>query len=284
VNYDIKIIGDSEDNGKIEFERLNLITKSTKALQLRLQSLIGSVSEGTLMTIDCDYFVDTIKGEQLDLFNPKNQLLDCTPMALVINAFNSALNEHEEDIDKPLLKALSNFKDNFISDNEIFYLANRGSLPEVKLTKNDFLKINLLEEGIPDSNKVIIHGKLDEIKVSKGRLGLQTDTGLVTLFAKSSQILAAIFEFVGKEIAIAGMAHYKPNGQVSFVEVQEFSKPNASDKYFSKKPSAMTAEQQLLFQTKQGKGVNVLNAIIETQGLLEDFSDEEFEEMLKAVK
>jgi hypothetical protein len=311
MNYDIKIIGDSEDNGKIEFERLSLLTKSTKdiatkalmlhlkgfsdiapdkhikkALQLRLQSLIGSKTEGTLMTIDCDVFADTITGEQLDLFNPKNQLLECTPMALVINAFNAALNEnqHETDIDKPLLKALSNFKDNFISDGEIFYLANRGSLPEVKLTKKDFLKISLLEESIPDAHKVIIYGKLDEIKVSKGRLGLQTDKGFVTLFAKSTQILAAIFEFVGKEITVSGMAHYKPNGQLSFIEVQEFSKPDASDKYFSKKPTAMTAEQQLLFQAKQGKGGDVLNVISETQGLLEDFSDKEFEEMLKAVK
>ena len=308
MNYDIKIVGEDEDNGLIEFDRLNLLTKSTKdiatkalmlqirgfsditpdkhlkkALEMRLQSLVGSEKDGTSMTIDCNLFSETIKGLQLDIFKPKEQLLEATPMALVINSFHSALsdNQNEADIDKPLLKSLLNFKKNFISDNEIFYLANRGTVPEVKLTKNDFKKISLLEESIPEPNKVIVNGQLDEIKVSKGRLGLQTEKGIVTVIAKNETVLNSIFEYVGKEITITGLAHYKPNGQVSFIEVQEFGKPNATDKYFSKKPNAMTAEQQLLFQAKQGKGTKTLEALINAQGLLDDISDEEFEEMLK---
>ena len=311
MNYDIKIIGNNEDNGLIEFDRLNLLTKSTKdiatkalmlqlrgfsnvnpdkhikkALEFRLQSLIGSEQDGTSMTIDCNHFSETIKGLQLDIFKPKEQLLEATPMSLVINSFHSALSEkqNEADIDKPLLKSLMNFKKNFISDNEIFYLANRGTIPEIKLTKNEFQKISLLEESIPEPKKVIVNGKLDEIKVSKGRLGLQTEKGILTVIAKSESVLNAILEYVGKEITINGMAHYKPNGQVSFVEVQEFGKPNVADKYFSKKPNAMTAEQQLLFQTKQGKGTKTLEALMNAQGLLDDISDDEFNEMLKSVK
>ncbi len=112
MNYDIKIIGEDEDNGLIEFDRLNLFTKSTKdiatkalmlqlrgfsdinpdkhikkALELRLQSLVGSEQEGTSMTIDCNHFAETIKGLQLDVFKPKEQLLEATPMSLVINSF-----------------------------------------------------------------------------------------------------------------------------------------------------------------------------------------------------
>lgn len=309
MNYDIKIVGDDEDNGLIEFDRLNLLTKSTKdiatkalmlqlrgfsdinpdkhikkALELRLKSLVGSEQEGTSMTIDCNNFAETIKGLQLDVFKPKEQLLEATPMSLVINSFHSALNENqnEADIDKPLLKSLINFKRNFISDNEIFYLANRGSVAEVKLTKNDFQKISLLEESIPEPNKVIVNGKLDEIKVSKGRLGLQTEKGVLTVIAKSETVLNTILEYVGKDITISGMAHYKPNGQVSFVEVQEFGKPSEIDKYFSKKPNAMNAEQQLLFQAKQGKGSNSLAALEGIMGLLkDDISDEQFKEILK---
>ena len=309
MNYDIKIIGDIEDNGLIEFDRLSLLTKSTKeiatkalmlqlrgysdikpdkhiskALELRLKSLIGNEKDGTSMTIDCNHFSETIKGLQLDIFKPNEQLLQTTPMALVINSFQSALsnNQLEVDIDKPLLKALINFKKNFITDNEIFYLSNRGSLPEVKLTKNDFLTISLLEESIPEPRKVIVNGKLDEIKVSKGKLGLQTENGIITVIAKSETALNEIFKYIGKEITITGMAHFKPNGQLSFVEVNEFGQPNATDKYFSKKPNAMTAQQQLLFQIKQGKGSNSLAALESIMGLLkDDISDVEFDEMLK---
>lgn len=309
MNYDIKIVCEDDDNGLIEFDRLNLLTKSTKdiatkalmlqlrgfsdlnpdkhikkALEMRLQSLVGNAQDGTSMTIDCYHFSETIKGLQLELFKPKEQLLEASPMSLVINSFHSALNvnQNEADIDKPLLKSLINFKKNFISDNEIFYLANRGSVAEVMLTKNDFQRISLLEESIPEPKKVIVNGQLDEIKVSKGRLGLQTEQGILTVIAKNENILKSIFEFVGKEITISGMAHYKPNGQVSFVEVQEYGKPNASDKYFSKKPSAMNAEQQLLFQVKQGKGSNSLSALEGIMGLLkDDISDDQFKEMIK---
>jgi len=311
MNYDIKIVGDDEDNGLIEFDRLNLLTKSTKdiatkalmlqlrgfsdinpdknikkALELRLKSLVGSEQDGTSMTIDCNNFSETIKGLQLDIFKPKEQLLEATPMALVINSFHSALNENhnEADIDKPLLKSLISFKKNFISDNEIIYLSNRSSVPEVKLTKTDFHKISLLEESIPEPNKVIVNGKLDEIKVSKGRLGLETENGLLTVITKSEAVLNTILEFIGKEITIKGMAHYKPNGQVSFVEVLEFGKPNAADKYFSKKPNAINAEQQLLFQAKQGKSTNSLAALEGIMGLLkDDITDEQFKEILKDV-
>lgn len=308
MNYDIKIVGDNADNGLIEFDRLNLLTKSTKeiatkalmlqlrgysdikpdkhiskALELKLKSLIGNEKDGTSMTIDCNRFSETIKGLQLDIFKPKEQLLQTTPMALVINSFRSALsdNQLEADIDKPLLKSLINFKKNFITDNEIFYLSNRGTIPEVKLTKNDFQKISLLEERIPEPRKVIVNGQLDEIKVSKGKLGLQTENGIITVIAKSETTLNEIFKYIGKEITITGIAHFKPNGQLSFVEVGEFGQPNATDKYFSKKPNAMTAQQQLLFQVKQGKGRNFLTALENVQGLLDDISDEEFNEMLK---
>ncbi|HMP29012.1 MAG TPA: hypothetical protein PKD85_05405, partial [Saprospiraceae bacterium] len=76
MNYDIKILGDNEDNGLLEFDRLSLLTKSTKdiatkalmlrlkgfsdispdknlkkALEMRLQSISGNGLEGTSLTI-----------------------------------------------------------------------------------------------------------------------------------------------------------------------------------------------------------------------------------------
>lgn len=311
MNYDIKIIGEDEDNGLLEFDRLNLLTKSTKdiatkalmlrlrgfseitpdkklkkALALRLQNITGNEQEGTSLTIDCTHFSETIKGLQYELFRPKEEVLQLTPMALVIQSFQSALNDDNEDadLDKPLLKSLMSFKKNFISDNEIFYLSNRGSVAEVRLTKDAFEKIGQLEESIPEPKKVIVNGHLDEMKVSKGKLGLQTAQGFVNVFAKDKTIIEDIIRFMGKEVTISGMAHYKANGQLSFVEIQEYHEPGQRDKYFSKKPHAMTAKQQVLFQVKQGKGLNSLDALKSISGLLGDINDEEFEEMLKAVK
>lgn len=310
MNYDIKIQGEDEDNGLMEFDRLAQLTKSTKdiatkalmlrlrgfseitpdkhlkkALSMYLQNISGNDKDGTALTIDCIHFSETIKGLQYDVFKPKQEVLALTPMALVIQSFQTALSDKEEaDLDKPLLKSLMGFKKNFLSDNEIFYLANRGSIAEVKITKDDFQKISLLEDSIPEPQKAVVNGQLDEMKLSKGKLGLQTEQGFVNVFANDNSILQRIVSFMGKEVTIYGMAHYKPNGKLSFIEIQEFGEPNATDKFFSKLPSATTAHQQLLFQVKQTKKSGSLDALRSISGLLKDeINDEQFNEMIKDI-
>src|SRR5690606_27643968 len=116
MNYDIKIVGEDEDNGLIEFDRLNLLTKSTKdiatkalmlrlkgfsditpdkhlmkALSMYLDSVSGDDQEGTKLTIDCTQFSETIKGLQYELFKPQEEILQLTPMALVIHSFQTAM-------------------------------------------------------------------------------------------------------------------------------------------------------------------------------------------------
>ena len=309
MNYDIKILGTKEDNGTIELDRLSFLAKSTKdiatkslmlkyrgfsqinpdknlkkALEIKLENITGDENEGTKLTFDCNNFSETIKTLQLNAFANKEDLLKMSPMALVIDSFRQALDENKSnvDLDKPLLKSLLTFKRNFINEDEIFYLSNRGSIPEVKITKDDFLKISKLEDSIPEPRKVIVSGKLDEMKVSKGKLGLQTLEGIVNIFANNDFIIENIVEFMGKEITISGMAHFKPNGQLSFIDIQEYKKSSENDKYFSKKPFAIDTKQQLLFQVEKKKTLNPLKNIIgQWPG---DENDEEFNEILKSLK
>ena len=311
MNYDIKIVGEDEDSGKIEFDRLSTLVKSTKdiagkalmlelrgysditpdkhlkkALQMYLQAVSGSEQEGTALTIDCKHFSDTIKGLQYDLFRPKDEVLKLTPMALVIQSFHTALDDQSQlaDIDKPLLRSLMNFKKNFISGNEIFYLSNRGSVPEVKLTKEIFQKIEVLEDSIPDPQNVIVNGQLDEMKISKCRLGLKTEEGLVNLVVKEDAAIRRLVEFMGKDITIKGKAHYKPNGALSFVEIGEFNEPSGNDKYFSSIPNAVVSSQQVLFHIKETKKSNSFEALKGLSGLLKDDIDEDkFQEMIKDI-
>ena len=309
--YDIKIVGEESDNGRIEFDRLNLLTKSTKdiatkalmlklrgfsdivpdkslkkALSLYLEDVSGSPKDGTALKIAATNFSNTITGLQYYLFKPKEEIMNLTPMYLVIDSFHTALKGDREqaDLDKPLLKSLLSFKSKFLIDNEIFYLSNRGTIPDIKITKDDFKLISVLEESIPSPKKVIVNGQLDEMKVSKGKLGLQTEQGFVNVFAKEKSIIESIVEFMGKDITITGMANYKANGQLSYVEIQDFGTPRANDKFFSKKPSALSANQQLLFHTKQIKKNKSFQALKDVSGLLKDeISDDQFSEMIKDI-
>ncbi|MGX5685466.1 hypothetical protein ACWKWW_12925 [Chryseobacterium cucumeris] len=311
MNYDIKIIGTNQDNGLIEFDRLNTLTKSTKdiatkalmlklrgfsdikpnvnlkkALSIYLENISGNKEEGTLLTIENNIFKETIKALQLDFFKPTEEILAMTPMSLVIKSFHAALsNDNEEaDLDKPILKSLLSFQSNFINNNEIFYLSNRGTIPEIKLTKDDFRKIRLLEDKIPEPQKIIISGKLDEMKVSKGKLGLQTNDGLVNIFTNENFIIDEIVNYLGKDITISGIAHYKANGQLSFINIQNFREPSKNDIYFEGFKSVYTSEQQLSLELKKHPRKNSLNALKKLSGILKnDISDEDFNEMIKDI-
>ncbi|HBT74040.1 MAG TPA: hypothetical protein DEB37_17895 [Lysinibacillus sp.] len=311
MNYDIKILGAEEDNGAIEFDRLGFLTRSTKdiatkalmlqlkgfsgikpnknlknSLSIYLESVKGNPKEGTNLTLNTSKFEDTIKGLQVEFFRPTEEVLQLTPMALVIKAFNSALNDSSDeiDLDRPLLKSLLSFKGNFVNNNEIFYLSNRGTVPEVKLTKDDFKRITSLEEKIPQSQKVIVNGLLDELKISKGKLGLETDKGLVNVFSDDDELVLSIMDLMGKEITISGIANYKPNGELSFIQIQDYGIPGKGDKFFSTKPNSLTAHQQLLFEIKKTKKGNAVNALKNLSGILkDDINDEQFKEMLKDI-
>lgn len=207
-----------------------------------------------------------------------------TPMALVIDAFTQALKDDPTaiELDKPLLKSLLNFKKNFINKSEIFLLSNRGSVPEIEIKHDDFLKIDLLEDSTPDPQRVIISGKLDEMKVSKSRLGLDTNGGIIYIYTSNSESLSSIKEFMGLDLTIHGIAHYKANGEINFVDILAFDKYNHSDKYFSKKPSSHHTNQQILFNVKKGK---VKNAVTEILGQWPGEENEtEFNALITSLK
>lgn len=311
MNYDIKIIGEEEDNGLIEFDRLSNLIKSTKeiatkslmlqlrgysnitpenslkkALRMYLENVSGNEEDGTLLRVGCKYFSETIKGIQFEMFQSKEEILALSPMSIVIQSFNNALQPENANVelDKPLLKSLVNFRKNFISENEIFYMANRGSIPEVRITKDDFAKIAIIEESIPEPQNVIVNGQLDEMKFSKNKLGLVTQEGLVNIIAGENETIRSLVEFLGRDITIKGLAHYKSNGQLSFIEIQEFSEPGSNDKFFSRVPSALTTQQQLLFASNKNKSSNSFELLKNLSGLLKDeISDSEFEEMIKDI-
>ncbi|MGV4414770.1 hypothetical protein [Chryseobacterium sp. T1] len=309
MNYDINIIGNEEDNGKIEFDRLSLLAKSTKdiatkslmfrfkgfseinpsknikdALKINLEKITGSATEGTKLTLECSKFSETIKTLQLDVFDDKEPLLSMTPMALVIDSFRQALNDESSgiELDKPLLKSLLKFKKNFINKDEIFLLSNRGSIPEIEIKHEDFQRIIKLEDSIPNPQRVIISGKLDEMKVSKGRLGLETNDGIVYIYTNNSEIISNIKEFMGHDLTIHGIAHYKANGGINFVDILSFDKYKSRDKYFNKKPSTHSTNQQLMFSVEKRKLTNSISELLgQWPG---EENDDEFSNLIDSLK
>ncbi len=305
--YEIRLAGAEQDDGKIDLLRLSQLALAISeiakgALQIRLQGFstergrkperisqalkikLADLKQGsTILELECETFSETLQGQQGDVFKPGilDELPNETPMSLVIESFRQALDYKEEasELDKALLKKLKHFEKIFISDDEIVTMANRGSIPDLRLKKKDFQKIQILEESIPESQEIIINGIVDELKYSKSRVAIATKEGIVNGVLSDELEPENISKYWGKELTIAGTAHYLPSGKMSFLYIEKLFEPSDADKYFSKPSKKETVEQQILRKQKNLKNGNYISDIIGQWP-----GDESIDEILNALK
>ncbi len=304
MNYDIKILNNYEGPGKLELGRVAFLSShikriAQKALLLQLfgysQVSLPSKykkylsifltenspeSSETVLTLDSDAFRDL--PVQLDAFRDKSILKDLTPVSLVIKTLRAALTEEEDKnlLDEPLIDELLKLKKFFQNDQEQLLFSNRGTLAEISFNVKEIDKIEALYKSIPSPEKTIINGIIDEMRFSKKQLVLVTeDKQRVVVVPPSEETLAAVKDFFGQEITLVGVAHFKPGGQLSYVQLESFGKPGKADRFLSKKPDKMNLQQQIAMQLREGKTKNPLDEIMgQWPG---DETDEEFERMLK---
>ena len=297
MNYEIKIENAPETSGTIELQRLAAIADGIMriaegALQIRLKGVsltkgrkkaslkkalkvsLTNIKEGsTVLCLEAEKFKKTLEPYQTDIFRQEAQenLPEQTPISLFIKSFQDAIaDEGDFDLlDKPLLRELKQFKKSFLNDNEVFIISNQESLAKLKLKKEYFNKIKVLEDEIPDPEPVIINGIVDELKYSKLKVRIQTEEGIVDGFLSDNLSTEDIAGFWGKEATITGTAHFKPGGK-SVIEIERVFEVGEGDRYFSKKPKSETVEQQIQRQMRQKKG-NRLSEIVGKWPGNEDF-------------
>ena len=305
MKYQIKIENAPEAKGTIDLQRLSVIADGIRkisegALQIRLRgfsltkgrkkislqdalkvSLSGITEGSTIIDLTAEQFSKTLEPFQTDIFRfeAQQELPEQTPVSLFIKSFQDALSDTPESdlLDKPLLQELRSFKKAFMNDNEVFFIYNQGNLPELRLTKPEFVKIKHLEEEIPKSEPVILNGIVEELKYSKLKVRIETEEGIVDGFLGDGFDSETIAPFWGKEISLTGTAHYKPGGK-SVIEIDRVFKPSEGDAFFSKKPRSETVEQQIDRQIREGKKMNPLPDIVGKWP-----GDETFEELLEML-
>ncbi|MFN4006653.1 MAG: hypothetical protein ACK4HE_03985 [Chitinophagaceae bacterium] len=303
MNYDIKLINNFEGKGRIELDRMEFLAKhiksiAQKALLLQLYGYskvsmpknlnkylhvfltqTAGVDGNTILTLDADNFQNILV--QLDLFKEKQALNTLTPMALVIKSFTAALYDEEDKnmIDEPLIDELLKFKKFFQTDTEKVLLTNRSTIPEIEFSRKEIDKIESLFKTIPQPQKTVVAGVIDEMKFSREQVILTTTENKKIVVIVAKELFQDLKEFFGQEIAINGMAHFKPGGQLSYVKMESFGNAGKAAKILSRKPDKMNMQQQIALQIREGKKRNPMDEIIGTWPGNE--TDEEFEKMLK---
>jgi hypothetical protein len=290
MKYEIRLAGADQDDGKIDLDRLIQLAQSITniargALQVKLVGIsnekgrrsekistalkikLSDLKKGsTILELECDSFKSTLEGHPGDLFKTEilEQLPDKTPMSLVIDSFREAMNYDEDStfLDKPLLKKLKDFKKIFVSKDELLTISNQGSIPELTLKKDDFRKISILEDSIPEPQEIVINGVVEELKYSKLRVGIATKQGLVNAVLSEELEPVDISKYWGKELTIAGRMHFLPSGKPSFIYIERIFTPDEFDTYFSKPVNKLNIEQQIQKKLKLQKHSNLLSDLV----------------------
>jgi len=309
MEYEIKLSGTPFDDGAIDLDRLEVISQylrdiSKGALQMRmfgasykrgreteqiaraLKIRLRGLSQGsTVLHLECQPFRTTLRNVQGSLFQQAivERLPDETPVSLVMESFQDALNPDSsgEMLDKHLLKVLQNFKKVLVNDLQTIQFSNRGSLPDLQLQIADFKHLKTIEEKTPDPQSVVISGIVEELKFSKAKVTFLPDQGRpITGFLGESVSTSEMAGFWGKKVTIRGTAHFRPSGQMAFVEISKVSLAESGDAYFSRPIVRETVAQQLERQTAARKlSGNKLSQFI---GILAD-AEGDYENDLKML-
>lgn len=297
MEYEIKISGTPFDDGAIDLDRLEIIAQYMRdiakgALQMRMFGssykrgreteeiakalkirLLGLSRGSTILHLECQPFRETLRQVQGNLFHEEilRRLPDQTPVSLVMESFQNALSSEEggEMLDKHLLKDLQNFKKVLVNDAQTVQFSNRGTLPDLQLRMVDFTRLKTIEEQTPNPQPVVISGIVEELKFSKAKVTFIPDKGrAITGFLGESVPAGEMAKYWGQKVTIRGTAHFRPSGQMGFVEIGKVSLAEEGDAYFSRPLRRETVAQQLERQMAAKKTVG--NKLSQFIGILAD--------------
>lgn len=264
--YTIKIENAKEESGKILLDRLidlssSIIKISEGALQLKLLGvskkrgrkkisynealeikLIRIKDQSTALMVECDSFKSTLKEYQADLFDI--DFFDHTPVSIIMDCYKMILDEKIKDqdlfLDRPLIKELKGLSNSFKSNDETITLNNEDTKDDLMLTKEKVDSIKFKEQEIPDDQKLIVTGLLEELKYSKHRVKIQMERELLNAYISENIEPETIARFWGKEVTLAGIMHYGLNLIKNFEITRIFQDTSEDENIFFKEVPKQT--------------------------------------------
>lgn len=289
MKYEITIDKPVEGNGHIDFRRLaqlaDVISKVAEgALQLRLRGisitagrkqaklddalridLVGVKKGSTRLMVECSTLGETLKGVQFDAFRLEGQLglTEQTPMSLFMNTFNDALdgNASKEFLDKPLLNQLREFKKVFRAPEEAFHVSNEGSTRELTVRRESLKHIAILEESLPEPERIVLQGTVDLLQHSGSRIRVKGPDGTMEGFLSDDLDRTEVALFWTKEATVVGLVHFKPGGRRT-IEVQRIFPAEQGEDYFAIQRKGENAEQQIERQVREKGGRNTSKSAV----------------------
>ena len=213
-------------------------------------TITGMEPGSTILGMEAPQLTETAKGQfaQTDLW-AKQPGLDATALDLAAQAINETQMQNSvgDYFDTFVLEAILKFRKAAGMAGVRYEMMPRGTAQgNFVLDDSRFAFVRERLDRIPVPRSFVVNGRLDEIKHGSGRFRLLMNRG-TALFGRldtSSLSVEVLRPLWGKQTTLAGMVHFKANGQPRWIEAQRISSRLEGDNVFEEVPSAGEPDPQ----------------------------------------
>ena len=198
--------------------------------------ITGLNSGSTILEIEALKISEVYQGKQFGIFDEPDadKLLSESAFGLASYVYDKAVTQPESSgiLDKYLLQKITAFSKILDSDNsEIKLISNdKSPVTSVTIKRNTLQQVSVTEQKTRDSVKTAITGTLDVMRHKKEQMEIIT-TGdqRIRAFPSGNLDIKNLKNFFGEKVKITGMAHFKTDGSLKFIEILDIQTANGEE-------------------------------------------------------
>ncbi|MDZ7758083.1 hypothetical protein [Rhodohalobacter sp.] len=199
--------------------------------------LSGLEKGSTVLKVEAPEIGHIYKDKQLGFFDdPEAELLlKESAFGLAGYVINKAVYEPESTsfLDKYLLKQITEFYKILDNENSEINLISKGriKMKSVSIKKETLDKVSITEEKTRESVKTAVSGTIDVLRNRKEQLEILTDEAkMYRAFPGSNLNIKNLKSFFGEKVKVTGMAHFKTDGNLKYIEILDIQSVGAEDR------------------------------------------------------
>lgn len=265
--------------------------KKPKWLRKVLDFQIAGLHSGsTILDIEAPEIADVYRTKQYGIFDdPESEnLFHESAFGLAGYMVDKAITQPESSglLDKYLLQKITAFDKILDNDqSEINLISNgRSSVKTVIIQKKSLNKISATEQKTKESVKTPITGTLDVMRHKKEQMEIVTNGGQrIRAYPGNNLNIKSLKNFFGEKVKIIGLAHFKTNGNLKYVEILDIQSANTDEQSAEELtlPIFEDIDLKRLAREQEWQGFNEVEFKQEINNMK---IEESLEEMLDALK
>lgn len=245
-------------------------------------SFAGLKPGSTILEIEAPLLKETLHHIQLPIYYDveAKEIMENTALSLAMTGYQKAFQDSVSTnlLDKHLLKEMLVFKKLLNKENSSIEFSTKNRNFQVQLTRENFSKIQKLEENTPPPVKMRITGKLDVMKHTTAQLEIVTEKGRIRALLNQEITFEKVKPFFGEKVSITGEVNFNPARGISSVELLSIQKAEEREYFFSQVSNFIITDktdlkQLIVDQSYKGANKTRLESLIDELHIEESSDD-----------